>query len=229
MTDGTPERFRYPTAFTVYDGRQHVLGASMLSDIDAHLRASWPDGAKTPCAVKRAKFLHKTGCDGEITVQRGGGIRDLPKDAACSVTGQYGSGPFLAWFVPDTGAPVTRNVQSGHMIEAVDPAGDFAGRCRIANDRLDKFLLQIVDANKHVQLASAPLRDRKWVSELVSIENFAMCPALCPVDSVLEIENLANRTAADRIFTLNRLRFADREGAPVTLDMGFSFFPEQSS
>lgn len=229
MPDADVPRIRYRTAFTVYDGRRHVLGASMLSDVDDQLRAAWPQDANPTCTVKRAKFLHKTGCDGDMTVQRGGVPGDVPKDAAFSVAGQYGDGPILGWFVPDAEAPVARLAETEHRFGPIEPTGDFAGRCHIAGERLDRFLLAIVDANKHVQLATPPLQDREWVSELVSIEKFAMRPSLFPVDSALEIENLAYRTSADRIYTLNRLRFDDAAGTPQTLEMGFSFYPEGPS
>lgn len=229
MRDAAPSEITCRTAFTVYDGRGHVLGASMLSDIDARLRAAWPEDADAPCAVKRAKFLHKTCCDGDITVRRGGSMGGVPDGAACSVAGQYGAVPVVAWFVPDACAPVTKRADTAHDIAAIEPAGEFAGRCHIASERFADFLLLIVDANKHVQLATPPLRGRKWISELVSIERFAMHPSLCPVDSALEIEHLANRTAGDRIFTLNRLRFSDGSGGAHSLDMGFSFYPEQTA
>lgn len=222
-----PDAVAYATAFATYDGRNHILGASMLSDIDAHLRSSWPTHANTPTIVKRAKFLRKCERNGEMTVRRGGAVSAMPRDAACTVSGRYGDEAFAAWFMPDDQSPVPERLTTAHRIEEVESTAAFAGRCRIASDDVARFLLLIVDANKHVQLAGQPMQGRKWISELVSIENFAIDPALVPIETVLEIENLASRTAEARIFTLNRLRFVDGSGERRTLSMGFSFFPER--
>lgn len=227
MADMKPECVSYRTAFCTYDGRHHVLGGSMLSDAYAHLRSTWPEFAAAPCVVRRAKFSHKTGCDGEMTLLREGTAADVPAEAAFTALGEYGDKPFAAWFMPDDAAPVTRDLQSRNQIESIEVTGEFAGRCRIACGRIEDFVLLLVDANKHVQLSTPPLQGQKWVSELVSIEKFVLRMEHCPLTTDLSIENLANRSAADRIFTLNRLSFSDSAGKQCSLDMGFSFFPEQ--
>ena len=227
MADADRRRVSYTTAFATYDGRGHVLGASMLSGVESHLRSSWPAEANAPMFVKRAKFLHKTGCDGEMTVQRGSTAAEMPRDAACTVLGRYGEEGFVAWFMPNDDTPVTKNIPTKHSIEAIEPADVFAGSCQISSNSTDQFFLLVVDANKHVQLASQRLLGRKWVSELVSIENMVVQPNLAPIKTTLEIENLASRSAEDRIYTLNRLSFVDGSGEHRTLNMGFSFYPEQ--
>ena len=215
----------YETRFVRFDGRRHILGASMLFTADADLRKTFVDHAGEPFAVKRAKFSHRTGCDGMIYVSRSGDAKDLPQGAACTVFGSLGAQPVAACFVPDPEKEVKTSLNTNHRITDIDASAPYSGRCRVVADRLDEFLLLVVDANKHVQLNSPSLRGRKWVTDLVYIVDMIVEDALVPLESDLVVENIAHREAGDRIFTLNRLAFTDGRRVERKLRMAFSFFP----
>jgi len=221
-----------PTDFTVYDGRHHVLGASMLAAADAALRALFEEGVETPFAVKRAKFTRKTGCNGRLYLVEGRAPPVDDENSAASIVGRLGDRPVAASFIPDPGAPVDRDRPSANVIADVEPQGDFGGRCHIRTDGLEPTLRCLVDANKHVQLAGPGVRgfagERKPITELVYIEGLAIDPALRRLDTDLQVEPMGSRSDSGRLFTLNRLRFHASDGGERRLTMAFSFaLPEE--
>ena len=213
--------------FAVYDGRQHVLGASMLAGMDKFLRERNDRDTRAPFHVKRAKFMRKTGCNGLLYASLDGARAERIEDVAAHVVGRLGDQTAEVWFVPDEESPVKRGRPSAHDIAEITPAGDFAGSCRIRADGLESVLCTLVDANKLVQLAGEGVRqtfgEKRPVTELVYIEDLAIEVSLARLDTTVTLETLGVREGGGRLYTLNRIRFTDDEGNARTCRLGFSF------
>ena len=218
---------RFATEFTVYDGRQHVLGASMIAAIDDFARRVLRVSSDQVFRIKRAKFTVKTGCDGEILVYLGGALPDAEGAYAATVTGVFGEQPVAAAFSPDSTQPVRRSAPSANRITAIEPTEEFGGSCHIVTSGLESTLRSLVDANKLVQLSGRGLQghfgDRQPITELVYLEGVELVAAMHELDTDVEISSRGGRVADGRLYTLNSLAFADSRGNARRLRMAFSF------
>jgi hypothetical protein len=213
----------FETDFTAYDGRSHVLGASILFAVDGFCREVFPAAAEALFCIRRAKFSLKTDCNGDIIFSDDRMDPPDPESCAATIDASLGEHSFLAWFVPNAGKKVSRNVPSNHYIADIVAEHPFEGRCLVRAASCEELLRILVDANKHVQLQSPPLRGRKWVSELVYIEKLDILCADSSVETEVTVRNLANREAVGRTFTLSETCFSDMTGTKQTIRVAFSF------
>lgn len=215
------------TDFTVYDGRKHVLGASMLAAADEGLRSLVGAPADTVFAVKRAKFTNKTGCNGRILMTEGAVPPVDDESAAAVIVGKMADRPVAASFVPESGAIPNHAAPSGNDLSDFRSDDTFGGSVRIRATGLEPVLRSIVDANKHIQLKGRAIAEvfgtETPVTELIYWENLDISWKIASFDTVIHVENLSSRVASDRLFTLNRIRFTLADGTSSASRMALSF------
>ncbi len=199
--------FSFSSDFTVYDGRHHVLGASVIAAMD--------DGFRTVCGlpadgilkIKRAKFISKTGCNGTIHLSTG--AKEPSKDdmIAAILVGSFEGHAVSGWFVPNPDQTVTRDIPSANRITHLVPKDEFGGNCQVEADEIESLLRCVVDANKLLQLKGIGIAQRfgdsTLVTELVYWENIKISPTSVPFKGQMKVHNLAMRYDRNRLFTLN--------------------------
>ncbi len=203
--------FSTATALAAYDGRSHILGASMLAAVDQALRI-WTGEAIAPFQVMRAKFTRKTGNNGRIVVYVDEEPQERPANAAAEVYGVFAGRKVSAYFLPEAGLPPVQNLPSGNDLSGIQATADFNGECTIRAGSLEPLLRCLVDANKLLHLASPAMLPGKVTAELLFIENLCIDPALADIDSHLSLRNINARNAFGRLVTLAELRFHDHAG-----------------
>jgi hypothetical protein len=215
------------TDFTVYDGRRHVLGASMLAAMDKALRQASGVDETVPFHVKRAKFMRKTGCNGVLYTAEGGTRPVGIEDAAAHAVGRLGDKMVEIWFIPDERRTVLRDQPSTHEISGIVPAGAFGGNCRARGEGLESVLCLLVDVNKMVQLAGQGVHkcfsNKLPVTELVYLEDLLINVELARLDTEVRVESMGERRGGNRVYTLNRLHFISALGHERACRVGFSF------
>lgn len=214
------------TDFTLFDGRSHVLGATVLHTVGRLARELMPAGPTDSLIVVRGKFTKRTQNNGVITLMPFGIGMAENDDSAAFIVGEIGDRRFFADFVPDGSKRIERTASSGHKISSIDPNKPFSGSCRVQINSAEEFPRILVDANKLVQLHGEPLSGKRWVSELAYIENLRLPADFTPYATDLDIQNLANREAGGRIFSLNLVTFRDVDGAEQSVRIALSFHPK---
>ena len=215
------------TDFTVYDGRRHVLGASMLTAMDKALRQAGGVDETVPFHVKRAKFMRKTECNGVLHIAPGGTRPAGIEDAAAHAVGRLGEKTVEAWFIPDERRTILRDQPSAHEISGIVPAADYGGICRARAEGLESVLCLLVDANKMLQLVGQGVQqnfsNKLPITELVYLEDLLIDVELARLDTEVRVESLGERRGGSRVYTLNRLHFTSALGHERACRVGFSF------
>lgn len=220
------------TDFHVYDGRAHVLGASMLAAMDRALRGATGAAAETALIVKRAKFTRKTGDNGTIAVSIDGTDAlpsDLRKTSAAALSGQVDGRKVEAWFLPDPGHPTPPMHESEHVISHIAPEGEHGGCCHLRATGLEHALKGLVDCNKLVQLQGGAVRrcfgETKPITELVYAEAWTLDDGLQEIDSDIVVTPMSLRENDGRLYTLTTVSYTDAKNRARSLRFGFSFAP----
>lgn len=204
-------QFTAATAFATYDGRAHILGASILAGLDGELRLHTGLVA-APFEIARAKFTRKTGNNGTLLLYIDDVPADRPGGTAAEVYGVFAGRSTAGFFVPDSGRPANLNLPSDNDLSELSATPDFNGGCHIRAGATDPLLRALVDANKLIHIEALGLPRENVTAELLFIENLTIDPALANIDSRMTLRNISARNAFGRLVTLAELRFRDQDG-----------------
>lgn len=218
----------FPTDFTVYDGRHHVLGASMLAAMFDGFRGVAGLPADGVLKIKRAKFVSKTGSNGTIFLSADAETPPQDDTVAATLVGSFDSQAVTGWFIPDAERAVVRDMPSANRMTDLVPEDDFGGQCLIEADGIEPLLRCAVDANKHLQLRGHGVAERFGsdtpVTELVYWEGGEISSESVPFKGRLLARNLAMRFDQGRLFTLNGISLLpEGRAAPMEFRMALSF------
>lgn len=203
--------FAAATAFATYDGRAHILGASILAAMDGELRR-YTGQLAAPFDVARAKFTRKTGNNGMVLLYIDDVPVDRPAGTAAEVYGVFAGRNTVGYFIPDPDLPASLNLPSKNDLSGLSATPDFNGECHIRAGETDPLLRALVDANKLIHIAALGLPLENVTAELLYIENLRIDPALANIDCRLTLRNVSARNAFGRLVTLAELRFQDHDG-----------------
>lgn len=216
------------TDFTVYDGRHHVLGASMLAAVDAAARRWMHVAQDAVFALRRAKFVEKAQLNGQIVLQPAGEGAALNGLVIAEFDATLADRKLAAWVIADPDRAVQRKAISSHAISNIHPGPGMGGTCQLQAKGREAVLLSLVDACKHVQLANS-FPDRAMVVELLFIEVLNIASDLDQLDGPLSIETIGQREAFGRVVSLSRLTWQNTDGRQGTCRMSLSFAAKQST
>lgn len=214
------------TDFTVYDGRHHVLGASMLAAVDASARRWLRAEPNAVFALRRAKFVEKADLNGHLMLRLADeavapdGMIVAEFDAALS------DRRLAAWVIADPARPVQRKANSSHTIADIRAGAGMGGVCQLYAEGREEVLLSLVDACKHVQLANA-FPGRAMVVELLYIEALNILADLDRLDGPFSVETIGQREAFGRVVSLSRVAWQEAGGRQGNCRMSLSFAAKQ--
>lgn len=212
-----------PVAFTLYDGRRHVLAASMLAAVDAAAREAMKPALNESIVIRRAKFIEKVGFDGHVAIaDRDDDIAPIGLIAA-EISGSVARRQFRAWIVGEPSLPAHLKARSGHRLSDLRATDRFSGSSHVRASGRETVLFSLIDACKHVQLADPALKGRSIVVELLFVESLSIDAAIDQLDGQVSIRNIGSRDAFGRIVTLSELTFLGGGGATKTMRLSMSF------
>ncbi|MEL6281314.1 MAG: hypothetical protein AAFQ73_01025 [Pseudomonadota bacterium] len=224
------------TSFSIYDGRAHVLGASMLASMYGALREAVGDDATQTFELRRAKFTRKTAANGFIGLALT--ETTLPDAAvlgasAAHAVGQIGGRTAHAWFSPDESMPKPPMRKSEHEVSEIVTEGAHGGACYLRASGTEQVLKGLVDSNKLVQLQGeailAHFGHTKPTTELVFAEAWTLDVGTSRIDGIVNVVPLGLREDNERLYTLAKLTYTDWLGRDRSMRLGFSFAASDTS
>ena len=218
------------TDFTLYDGRRHVLGACMLTNMFDVVQSASVSSTDEVLEVKSMKFVKKTGCNGKVIVVRDPEIFEEMPNAAARLSAKSGKAYINGWFVPDFVLPVQRRLSSEFEITNIVSDGNLSGSCEIFAQDPPARLRCVIEASKRLQLADRAFVDSfpsTPVTELLFLENIMLAQNYETSAASLQIKKMSERRSVGRIITLSRVTIIQEKTPDVNFDLAFSFHCER--
>ena len=214
------------TDFTLFDGRQHVLGACMLSNMLSVAVSTGLIATGDSFRVKTAKFIKKTGFNGRVVLTSGQGGRQENQGAAATLLAETTKGLVNGWFFPNVSLPVQKRLASDFLIEKIIGFGDLSGTCKITANDPQSRLRGMIEATKRVHLSDASFVNSfpsTPVTELLFIENIQLPLKYEIPKASIHVKKLSQRESYGRIVTLSEVTIAQQKIPDISFVLAFSF------
>lgn len=214
------------TDFTLFDGRQHVLGACMLSNILDAAVSTGLIATGDSFRVMSAKFIKKTGFNGRVIVTLGHENRYENQGAAARLLAETTKGPVNGWFFPDSSLPVQKQLASDFAIKKITCHGDLSGTCEITAKDSQSRLRCMIEATKRLQLSDGNFLTAfpsKPVTELLFIENIQLPLNYETPKASIHVKKLSERRSSGRTVTMNRVTVTQQKVQDASFVLAFSF------
>ena len=218
------------TDFTLYDGREHVLGACMLNKMFNVTQSADLVASGESLTVKYIKFKKKTGCNGGVVLISGPEHCNEIPNAAARLLAKSDKKYINGWFVPDDNLPVERRLLSKFKIRNIVSHGDLSGACKIVTNNPNDRLRCVIEAAKRLQLADDVFVARfslTPVTELLYLENIELVKNYERPAASVHIKKLSERRSGGRTITLSKVTITQKKMPDVNFDLAFSFHCER--
>ena len=218
------------TDFTLYDGRRHVLGASMLIKMFNVAKSAHLIRPRECLTVKSIKFKKKTGSNGRVVLVSGPEYCDEIPNAAARLLAQSEKEYINGWFVPNVDLPVERRQLSKFAITDIVSHGDLSGTCKIVTQNSCERLRCLIEAAKRLHLADEVFVDRfplTPVTELLYLENIKLVQNYEMSAESVQVKKLNERRSAGRTITLSKITITQQKAPDINFDLAFSFHCER--
>jgi hypothetical protein len=214
------------TDFTLFDGRQHVLGACMLSNILDAAVSTGLIATGDSFKVKSAKFIKKTGFNGRVIITPGQEDRYENQGAAARLLAETTKGPVNGWFFPDASLPVQKRLASDFAIKKITGHGDLSGTCEITAKDSRSRLRCMIEATKRLQLSDGNFLTgfpSTPVTELLFIENIQLPLKYETPKASIHVKKLSERRSSGRTVTMNRVTITQQKVQDASFVLALSF------
>jgi hypothetical protein len=214
------------TDFTLFDGRQHVLGACMLSNMSDVAMSTGLIAAEESFRVKSVKFIKKTGFNGRFILTSGREDCYSNQGAAARLLGETTKGFVNGWFFPDASLPVQKRLSSDFSVKKITVRGDLSGTCEITAKDPHSRLRCVIEATKRLQLS-----DRSFVSsfpsapvtELLFLENIQLPLKHETAKASIHVKKLSERRSSGRTVTLSKVTIGQQKVPDSSFVLALSF------
>lgn len=214
------------TDFTLFDGRRHVLGACMLSNMFEVAMSTGLIAAEDNFRVKSVKFIKKTGFNGRLILTSGQEDHFTNQGAAARLLAETTKGPVNGWFFPDASLPVQKRLASDFAIKKITCHGDLSGTCEITAKDSHSRLRCVIEATKRLQLSDGNFLTAfpsKPVTELLFIENIQFPLNYETPKASIHVKKLSERRSSGRTVTMNRVTITQQNMQDASFVLALSF------